>query len=148
MNILKMSMEEKYKPGQKVDLIILRETALGYVAQINGVDEGLLYHNEVFERLYPKDVLPGYINRIRPDGAIDLLMQPFGNFGAEELGEKILKALRLAGGFLPITDKSSAEEVYDLFGVSKKKFKIALGGIYKMRLIKIDNRGIELLPGK
>jgi uncharacterized protein len=136
-------MSEAFVPGQKVDLKILRKTDLGFVALINGKDEGLLYHSEIFEILEPDQELPGYINRVRADGSIDLLLQAFGNFGTEEIGERILKALADADGFLPVNDKTSAEKIYDLFGVSKKKYKIALGGLYKSRLISIHEDGIR-----
>ncbi len=135
-----------YTPGQKVELRILRETDLGFVAKINEVDEGLLYHDEIFEQLRPGQILPGYINKVRPDGAIDLLLQPFGNFGASELGERILKVLSDHQGFLPINDKTPAEKIYELFGVSKKKYKIALGGLYKNRIITVSDEGIRLVP--
>ena len=138
-------MEPKYTSGQKVDLIILRKTDLGFVAKINEQDEGLLYHSEIFERLDPGQKLPGYIKKIRDDGSIDLLLQPFGNLGSDELGEKILEALNLMKGKLPVNADSPAEMVYDFFGVSKKKFKMALGGLYKKRLIKITDDGIELV---
>ncbi|PIS11340.1 MAG: hypothetical protein COT73_04545 [Bdellovibrio sp. CG10_big_fil_rev_8_21_14_0_10_47_8] len=138
-------MSEKYQPGQQVELVILRQTDLGYVAKINGVDEGLLYHNEVFELLHQGQALPGYIKKLREDGSIDLLLQPFGNLGSEELGQRILQALDNAQGFLAVNEKSPAEEIYDLFGVSKKKYKIALGSLYKKRLIKITDQGIELV---
>lgn len=137
-------MNPKYSPGEKVQLIILRETDLGFVARINGVDEGLLYHTEIFESLKPGLELDGYINKIRPDGLIDLLLQPFGNFGAGEIGERILKVLKDHHGFIPVTDKSSPEKIYELFGVSKKKYKIALGGLYKKRLVAISDDGIRL----
>lgn len=138
-------MPQDYTPGQKVDLIILRETHLGFVAKINGVDEGLLYHNELFEQLEAGDDRSGYIKRIRSDGSIDLQLNAFGNLGADDLGESILEALKHHNGSLPVNDKSPAEKIYELFGVSKKKYKIALGNLYKKRLIKITESGIELV---
>lgn len=138
-------MFNKYQPGQKVDLLILRETDLGFVAQINGEETGLLYHNEIFEQLSPQQELPGYIKGIREDGKIDLLLQPFGSFGADELGLKIIQALKENHGFLAINDKTSAEIVYDHFGVSKKKFKMALGHLYKKRIILITDQGTKLV---
>ncbi|MEQ1666284.1 MAG: hypothetical protein ABL927_13015 [Bdellovibrionales bacterium] len=138
-------MTNNYEPGQKVELIILRETDLGFVAQINGVDEGLLYHNEVFELLEPQQSLPGYIKRVRPDGTIDLLLQPFGNFGAENLGNQILETLKKNNGYIQVNSKSPAEKIYELFGVSRKKFKIALGGLYKKRLVTFTEEGTNLV---
>ncbi len=139
-------MDSIYKPGEKVDLVILRETDLGFVAEINGIDEGLLYHDEIFKVLELDESLPGYIKKIRPDGGIDLLLQSFGSFGSKELGGQILEALKQSKGFIPVNAKSPAEEIYDLFGVSRKKFKMALGSLYKKRLIKFTDTGTELLP--
>ena len=48
------------------------------------------------------------------------------------------------GGFSPLGDKSPAEEIYSLFGVSKKVFKKALGDLYRRRLIEILPDGIRL----
>lgn len=137
----------KYLPGQKVELVILRESRLGFVAQINGVEEGLLYHNEVFEHLEHGMAIPGYIRRVREDGGIDLLLQPLGHSGAAELGDLILDALKQCKGFLPLTSKTEAEEIYKLFGVSKKKYKMAVSGLYKKRLIKLAEEGIYLIEG-
>lgn len=138
----------KYMPGQKVELVIVRESPLGFVAQINGAEEGLLYHNEIFEYLQPGDELPGYIRAVREDGNIDLLLQPLGHRGAEELGDFILESLKKSDGFLPLTSKTEAEEIYKLFGVSKKKYKMAVSGLYKKRLIEILEDGIRLCDGK
>ncbi|OFZ10700.1 MAG: hypothetical protein A2Z20_12685 [Bdellovibrionales bacterium RBG_16_40_8] len=143
-----MAMSSIYKPGEKVDLIILRKTDLGFVAKINGFHEGLLYHDEIFKNLEPDQALPGYIKKIRPDGGIDLLLQPFGNFGSEELGNQILEVLKQRKGFIPINAKSPAEEIYNLFGVSRKKFKMALGSLYKRRLISFTDAGTILISAK
>ena len=56
----------------------------------------------------------------------------------------ILKELEKNQGFLPINDKTSAELIYEMFGVSKKKYKIAIGGLYKKRIIVIADDGIRL----
>lgn len=135
-----------YTAGQKVNLVILRRTDLGYVAKINDQDEGLLYHNEIFEHLDPDQKLPGYIKKVREDGRIDLQLHAFGNFGAEDIGKQILQTLDEHHGFLPVNDKTPAEKIYELFGVSKKKYKIALGGLYKKRLILISDEGIRWNP--
>lgn len=137
-------MKSKYTEGQKVDLIILRRTDLGFVAKINNTDEGLLYHNEIFENLRAGQELPGYIKRLREDGRIDLQLHAFGNFGTEELAQNILQVLKDHKGVLEINDKTPAEKIYDLFGVSKKKYKMALGYLYKKRLIVIEDDKIRL----
>lgn len=144
--VLEEAMDSIYKAGQKVDLVIIRETELGFVAEINGLDEGLLYHSEVFEILEPGQTLPGYIKKISPQGVIDLILRPLGYAGSDELGKQILEVLRERKGYLPVNAKSPAEEIYNLFGVSRKKFKMALGGLYKKRLVRFTDQGTELLP--
>jgi uncharacterized protein len=137
--------ENKYKSGQEVQLEILRETPLGFVASINSMDEGLLYHNEIFEKLSPGQKLPGYISKIREDGGIDLLLQAIGSRSSDQIGIRILEVLKKSGGKINITSQTPAEEIYNLFGVSKKKYKMALGGLYKLRLVKITDSSIELV---
>lgn len=141
-------MSTTYSPGQKVDLVILRETDLGFVALINGTDEGLLYHNEIFEILEPDQALTGYIKKIRPDGGIDLILGAMGHLGAEELGSRILEELNNRQGFIPVNAKSPSQEIHNMFGVSRNKFKMALGGLYKKRLVVFTDKGTELVPIK
>jgi uncharacterized protein len=56
----------------------------------------------------------------------------------------ILEELKKEGGFIAVSDKSDAELVYKVFGISKKSFKQAAGALYKRRLITIDSDGIRL----
>ena len=135
----------EYKIGQQVELEILRETPLGFVAMINNKDEGLLYHGEVFEKLRSGDKLPGFIRHLREDGSIDLILQAIGHHSNDQIGVRILETLENANGKLNINSKTSADEIYRLFGVSKKKYKMALGGLYKQRLVKISDDFIELV---
>lgn len=136
----------RFLVGQKVDLVIDRETPLGFVAIINQEQEGLLYHNEIFEYLEPGDEVPGYIRVIRPTGQIDLVLQPLGKAGAEVVGERILEVLELNDGFLPLTSKSDTEEVYKLLGLSKKKYKYAVSDLYKRGLVTLGADGVRLKP--
>ncbi len=132
-------------PGQQVDIVIYAFTDLGFKALINQEFAGLLYKNEVFQKLSYAENLKAYVKEVRPDGKVDLVLQPFGNKGADDLGLRIIEALEDAGGTLAISDKTDAEVIYKMFGVSKKKFKIALGAIYKKRLITVDENGIKLV---
>lgn len=133
--------------GDKVDLIIAAKTDLGYKAIINRRHMGMLYKNEVFTDVFYGKEIQGYIKAFREDGKIDLSLQPniTGHKAAADIGPKILELLELKDGFLEINEKTPAEVIYEIFGVSKKKFKIALGGLYKKRLIVIDEDGIRLV---
>lgn len=138
-----------FEAGQNVDLMIYNRTDLGFKAIINGTHQGMLYHNEVFQPLKIGQKIRGFIRHIRAeDGKIDLGLQKTGHQGAEDVGPKILELLAKNNGFLALNEKTPPEKIYDLFGISKKKYKIALGGLYKQRLITIDEDGLRTGPGK
>ncbi len=132
------------REGDRVKLLILSRTDLGFKAAINSSHLGMLYHNEIFEPVRVGLALDGFIQKIREDGKIDLCLQQPGRRGAEEIGQKILDLLETRGGFLAVSDSSPPEVISDLFGVSKKKFKMAIGGLYKKKLITLDDKGIGL----
>lgn len=130
----------------QVDLKVYHETEIGYSVIINNKYRGMIYKNEVFKDIYIGDNLTGYIKKIREDNKIDISLQPIGyRNSTDPNADLILKLVKEADGFLPITDKSAPEEIYDLFGISKKAFKKAVGALYKQRKIEISKEGIKLL---
>lgn len=133
-----------YETEQAVDLLIAARTDLGFKAIINGRHWGMLYANEVFTNLEVGQRTKGIVKSVRPDGKIDLSLQKLGHKGSDDIGEKILALLKARGGYLEINDKTAADVIYQFFGVSKKKYKMALGGLYKKRLITIEDNGIRL----
>jgi hypothetical protein len=134
----------EYTVGQEVDLIIESETDLGYKAIINNSHWGILYENEVFEQLAKGLKLKGYIKKIRTDNKIDLSLHPLGYDKVDPITQMILDELKKERGFIAVSDKSDAELVYRVFGISKKSFKQAVGALYKRRLITIEKDGIRL----
>jgi hypothetical protein len=141
----KLANPEDYKTNQKVEIILIDRSELGYKAVVNQTHLGLLYSNEVFKKLAYSQVMDAYVNKIRPDGKIDLLLAQMGHHGADDIGPKIIQLLQDNQGFYALTDKTDPETIYKLFGVSKKKYKIALGGLYKERKIEIKDDGIYLV---
>jgi predicted RNA-binding protein (virulence factor B family) len=134
----------RYKPRQAVDLIIANTTDLGFKAIINHSHWGVLYKDEVFQRLSFGQSIRGYIKRIRPDGRIDLTLDG-GQVTRDKNAAIILDYLKKQNGFAPLHDKSPPKEIEALFGMSKGAFKKAIGGLYKQRLIAIEKDGIRLL---
>jgi predicted RNA-binding protein (virulence factor B family) len=134
-----------YDEGEEVDLIIVNETDLGYNAIIDNCHLGVIFKNEVFQPLNPGDRIPGFIKKIRTDGKIDLCLQKPGYEKISAYAEKIISALEKNNEFLPLTDKSSPEEIYKAFKISKKNFKAAIGALYKKRMIALEENGIRLL---
>ena len=134
-----------YDENEEVDLIIINQTDLGYNAIVDNCHIGILYKNEVFQELNAGDRVQGYIKKIRPDGKIDLRLDKVGYEKIGGLADLIISKLNQSNGFLPFTDKSSPEEIYRVFKVSKKNFKAAVGALYKQRLIALEQNGIRLL---
>ncbi len=130
--------------GEPVDLVIGEITPMGYKAIVNSKHLGMLYKNEIFQPLKLGQALKGYIKKIREDGKIDLCLQKRNIEDIDLLTEKILKILKENGGSLDISDKTPPEEIYSMFGVSKKIYKNAIGSLYKRRLITIDDYSIAL----
>ena len=136
-----------YSEGQAVKLIVESETPLGYKAIINGAHTGLLYRAECGGPLSIGQSLDGFIRTVRPDGKIDLGLDPVGHRRLAPLSEQILAALKAAGGRLPYHDGSSPEAIREALGMSKKAFKQAIGALYRERRIIIEPDGIRLASG-
>ena len=136
----------RFRSTQRFRLWIVEETALGFIALMDERWLGVLYHSEIFRPLRSGDEVTGYLKKVRDDGKIDLILQPPGIQGRDDVGRQILARLEASGGFLALTEKSDPELIYGHFGVSKKQFKIALGGLYRQRLIRLDEDGIRLNP--
>ena len=134
-----------YAEGQPVKLLIETETPLGYRAIINQAHTGLLYRAELASPLTIGQALGGFIRTIRPDGKIDLGLDPTGHLRIAPLGQRIIAALEASGGHLPYHDGSSPEEIRAAFGMSKKAFKQAIGVLYREHRIRIAPDGIHLV---
>ncbi|MBP8192511.1 MAG: hypothetical protein KAX69_02825 [Chitinophagales bacterium] len=137
----------EYAIGDKVSLIIGRPTNLGVNVYI-GDDQidGLLYHNEIFQPLDLGQVIDGYIKNIREDGKIDVSLQPQGFQNVIDQNMSIiLTQLKARQGYLKLTDKSEPELIKEKLNMSKKAFKSAVGQLYKLKKITIEEDGIYLV---
>ncbi len=134
-----------YLPGDDVDLIVWQKTDLGFKVIIDNCYPGLVYENQVFRPLHAGDRLRGYISCVRPDGKIDVMLQPTGRQQTEEFANTLLNYLHDNGGHCNLGDKSPAELIADTFKVSKKTFKKAVGDLYRRKLITIADDGITLV---
>lgn len=136
----------EYSIGDKVQLEIGRPTNLGFNVIINTKDEGLLYHNEIFQPLTLGQQIDGYIKNIREDGKIDVSLQPQGFLNTiEQNCTAILDQLKSRKGYLTLNDKSSPIEIQQELNMSKKAFKSAIGYLFKHKKIRIETDGIYLV---
>ena len=132
------------KVGDKVDVMVVRSTTLGFTVLINEEFEGMLYKNELYQKIAEGEKLVGYIKKIRDDEKIDVSLKPIG-FKRTIVGNEIiiLKALKENEGFLALHDKSTPDDIKYKLGMSKKAFKSAIGGLFRQKLITIAEDGIR-----
>ncbi len=133
-----------YQHGDEVDLLVWQKTDLGFKVIVDNRFPGLVYKNQVFRDIRTGDRLTGYIDIVREDGKIDVMLQPTGRQMTMNLSDVLLDYLESHGGVCPLTDKSPAEDIYSMFNVSKKNYKKAVGDLYKRRLIVLCDDCIKL----
>ncbi|MDD2411310.1 MAG: S1-like domain-containing RNA-binding protein [Bacteroidales bacterium] len=134
-----------FEPGDEVDIVVADLTDIGYKAIVNNAFWGVIYLNEVFEPLNKGEKMKAYVKKVREDDKIDLSIHRYGYRKVEDSLQRILDKIEQEGGEIQLSDKSSPEEIYDVFGISKKTFKQAIGALYKQRLIDISKDSIKRL---
>src|SRR5690606_27729646 len=66
------------RKGDRVHLILMGESELGWNVIVNQQYIGLIYASDVFKKLYPLSEETGFIKSIREDGKIDVTLQQDG----------------------------------------------------------------------
>ena len=133
-----------FQPNQAVKLIVANSTDLGFKAIINHSHWGVLYENDVFQRLSFGQSVDGFIQRVRTDGKIDLTLN--GGAQSRDKNSKIvIDYLNKKGGSSTLNDKSDPAVVSAELGISKGAFKKAIGSLYKQKAIVIEKDGIRLV---
>ena len=132
------------KEKEEVDLLVYRQTEIGFEVIINNQHRGMLHSNEIYRPMVVGDRFPGFIKNILPENKIDVAAGKPGYQRVENETEKILRLLAENDGYLPYHDKSSPEEIYEFFHISKKTFKMTTGNLYKQKKIVFTQTGIKL----
>ena len=134
----------EYSPGDEVDILIWQKTDLGFKAIIDDKYSGLLYDNEIFSALETGMKMKAFVKQVREDGKIDLMLQKTGFDRVGDFSKVLLEYIEEHGGRIRLNDKSPADEIYAIFGVSKKTFKKGVGDLYKKHLIILKEDGLVL----
>jgi predicted RNA-binding protein (virulence factor B family) len=85
------------------------------------------------------------VKRVREDEKIDLSLQKSGYELVDDVKWRILKLIKDGNGFLALNDNSSPEEIKAKLQISKKAFKKSVGALYRERLVKLTDKGVELV---
>ena len=129
------------KPFTEVKIIIEEKTPLGFKVIVNDRHEGMIFHNEIFSPVHIGDITKAYIKQIRPDGKLDVSLQPIGE-AKEEIGAtKILQILDQMGGRMPYNSKTDSILIQKVFGLSKKSFKAGLTQLREKGVLEVREEG-------
>ena len=120
---------------QKVDVLVVQRTELGYKVIVDNLFWGLLYSNEIYGDINIGDRRTGFIKQVRDDGKIDVTLEKIEKVRVDDLGEVIENYLKKHGGEMALNDKSDPKDIMNTFNCSKKDFKKALGLLYKQKKV-------------
>jgi predicted RNA-binding protein (virulence factor B family) len=129
----------------EVDLLVYRQTDIGYEVIINNLHKGILHTNEIYRDIAIGDRFPGFIKNILPENKMDVAAGKPGLDRVEDATEKVERLLLENDGYLPYHDKSTPEEIYSFFAMSKKTFKMATGNLYRQKKIVFTKTGIQVV---
>lgn len=130
------------KQGDEVEIILYSKTPLGFKVIVNNSYEGMIFHSEIFENIKIGDKKIAYVKNLRDDGKLDISLQKIGQ---KVDTEKVLDILKANGGSLNFTYKSEAENIKDVFAMSKKAFKATLTKLIDDKKIRLEEDKICLI---
>lgn len=130
------------KQGDEVEIILYSKTPLGFKVIVNNLFDGMIFHSEIFENLKIGDKKRAYIKNLREDKKLDISLQKIGE---KVDSNKVLEILKANGGVLNFTYKSDAEDIKNIFAMSKKAFKATLTKLIDEKKINLENDRICLI---
>lgn len=133
------------KVGSEITGIALDVSLIGYRFLLNEKIIGFMYLNEVEGEVQLGNRYNVNVKWIRPDGKIDLTMQPLGYENRISVAvDTLLEVFKKHNGYIFLNDKSTAEEIKHTAGMSKKLFKMAVGKLLKDGRIEFWNERMKL----
>lgn len=109
--------------NDEVEIILYSKTPLGYKVIVNNRYEGMIFHSEIFENIKIGDKKRAYVKQVREDNKLDISLQKVGQ---KVVDDRVFEILEKSGGKLNFTYKSEAQDIKDVFKMSKKSFKASL----------------------
>ena len=131
--------EPDYYHRERVEVLVVQRSDLGYRVIVNNAHWGQIYQNETYQEVNIGDRLTAYVKQVRPDGKVDVTLAKIEKARVDDLAARIEQYLERHGGEMTITDKSSPEDIMAAFQCSKKDFKKALGLLYKQQKVTLGD---------
>ena len=140
------SFPHEFEDNQRVKIVAVAHTPLGFRVIVDDKVYGLIYQSEQKGELIIGKRYDGFVKTVRPDGRLDISLQEAGREGVEHASLDILQALYFSEGKFDFNDKSEPEKIEEYLKMSKGRFKKALGALYKQRFVEITDDGVLLTP--
>ena len=135
--------------GDEVNILMYKRSELGMNVIVNGLYQGLIFSSDIHKPVQVGDERKAYIKNIRPDGKIDLTLEPQGYRNViDKVTQGVLDILEKEGGYFAYHDKSDPDDIRRVFKMSKKAFKKALGNLYKNKIVLLEKEGTRLIGNK
>ncbi|QKF81242.1 S1 RNA-binding domain-containing protein [Halarcobacter ebronensis] len=128
----------------EVEILLYMKTPLGFKVIVNNAYEGLIYHNEIFEKINIGDRKKAYVKNLREDGKLDISLQKIGEEKKDDDANRILDILSKNGGEMTFTYKSTPEDIKKSFGLSRKAFKASLTKLIEENKIELLENSIKV----
>lgn len=128
-----------YYHRQRVEVLVVQASDLGYRVIVNNAHWGQIYQNETYQNVNVGDRLTAFVKQVRPDGKVDVTLAKIEKMRVDDLADRVMDYLEAHGGEMSLTDKSSPEDIQDAFQCSKKDFKKALGLLYKQQKVTLGD---------
>lgn len=109
---------------------------------------GFIHHSERSTEPRLGERIKGRVIDVRDDKTLNVSLLPLKEERIDQDSETILFYLKDNDGTMTFNDKSDAEEIRDIFGMSKSAFKRALGKLMRERIINQDENSTFLTEQK
>jgi Uncharacterized protein conserved in bacteria len=141
-----LSFSEIHNIGDEVKGIVYEFQTNGSAeVAVEGLYKGVILKNEYFTDLKEGDELQLRVKKIYEDGRLGLTPRNNPKTERNLIEDQIYNYLIKNNGFMIYNDKSSPEDIRDVFNTSKNYFKNALGGLMKKGIITQDETGTKLI---
>ncbi|SET62923.1 CvfB family protein [[Clostridium] polysaccharolyticum] len=132
-----------YQKDDRVNGVVYEiiESFGAYVA-VDNKYSAMIPNKELHKNLRPGELITARVTNVKEDGRLDLSLQEKAFVQMDSDALIIYRELMKSGGYLPLHDKSSPDEIKEHFQMSKNAFKRAIGRLYKDKKIEIKSNGI------
>ncbi len=135
---------ERTQQYHRDDIVIARvyevSERFGAYLAVDDKYQAMISPRQDIRSLRPGQVLECRVERVKPDGKLDLTQREKAYRQMDKDAAKLMELLDIYDGELPFNEKSDPQLIMEETGLSKNAFKRALGRLYKEKKISLGER--------